>query len=220
MTRESDVLQFCWWCIRFHCARRILFTFGSGLVFLPKFPVGWMNLLLSIHLGISNFEVWVGMSPVSSCKANSFPFVVIHRIDQRSRFLWRNILFALTVHHHIGGSGFCHQRAITRGCVSSSCRHSTNRNALSSPRENFLKWLRECREAHDIEETQKVIPLICPETSGPWEDCVLKSTWSTSLNWSTFCFLLTCWVWVSESRTAPVSWRLVWFGFNIVFGCL
>ena len=46
----------------------------------------------------------------------------------------------------------------------------------------------------------------------PWEECVLVGTWSTSLNWSTFCFLVTCWVLVLESRTDPVSWWLVCSG--------
>ena len=84
------------------------------------------------------------MSPVSWGYANSFSFVIIHRIDQRSRSL-RDILFALTAHHQIGGSGFCHRRASTRGCVLSSFRHGTNHNALSSLRENTFKKKNGCQ---------------------------------------------------------------------------
>ena len=59
--------------------------------------------------------------------------------------------FALTVHHQMSGSGSCHSRAITRGCVLSSHRHGTNHNALCGLRENtfhpereiLLKWLPE-----------------------------------------------------------------------------
>ena len=63
MIRESYVLQFWWWCIQFSWAKRILFTFESSLLFLPKFPVGLINLLLSLHLGIFNFGVWARTTP-------------------------------------------------------------------------------------------------------------------------------------------------------------
>ena len=53
----------------------------------------------------------------------------------------------------------------------------------------------------------------------PWEERVLVGTWSTSFNWSTFCFLVTCWVLVLESQTPQVSLWLVWLGLNIVFVC-
>ena len=52
----------------------LFFTFCSGLVFLHKFLVDQINLLLSIHLGISYFQVWVGMSPVSLSSATYFFF--------------------------------------------------------------------------------------------------------------------------------------------------
>ena len=68
--------------------------------------------------------------------------------------------------HQIGGSGFGHRRTITRGCVLSSSRHGTNHKALSSLKdETFEMAARTCRKAHDVEQTQKVIPLNSPETS-------------------------------------------------------
>ena len=66
------------------------------------------------------------------------------------------ILFALTVHHQIGRSSFCHRRPITRGCVLSSFRHGTNHKALSSLREKtFEMAARTHRKAHDVEKKHR-----------------------------------------------------------------
>ena len=101
------------------------------------------------------------MSPVSWVQANSFSFVVIHRNDSRSRTLWRDFNIALTVHHQIGGSGFCHRRAFFWIGVLSSFRHGTRHNMFSVLRERKFSEMaaRICRKAHDIE------PLISRETS-------------------------------------------------------
>ena len=132
-----------------------------------QFPVGQSNLFLSIDLGISNYEFWVGVSPVFWGWANSFSFVVIPRIDQRCRTLWRDFLFALTVLHQIGASGFCHPRAFFWIGLLSSFRHGTRHNRLSVLRERKFSRMaaRICRKAHDIEQTQEVIPFISRETS-------------------------------------------------------
>ena len=53
--------------------------------------------------------------------------------------------------------------ATTRGYVMSSFWHGTNHNALSGLREKMAARI--FRKAHDIEQTQKVIPLIFWETS-------------------------------------------------------
>ena len=45
---------------------------------------------------------------------HQFPEATPTLFCQRSRSLWRDFSFALTVHHQIGGSGFCHRRSITR----------------------------------------------------------------------------------------------------------
>ena len=50
----------------------------------------------------------------------------------------------------------------------------------------------------------------------PWEECVLVGTQSTSLNCSTFCLLVTCWVLMLESTIATASWWLVCLGWTLL----
>ena len=50
----------------------------------------------------------------------------------------------------------------------------------------------------------------------PWEGCVLVGTWSTSLNWSTFCFLSIVGVLVLESKTAPICKCLICSGWTLL----
>ena len=92
------------------------------------------------------------------------------QVDKRCRSLWRDILFARTLHHQIGRLSFCHRRRITRGHVLSSFRHGTNHKVLSGLREKtFHMAARTCRKTHGIKQTQNVIPLISRETSfGSW----------------------------------------------------
>ena len=78
--------------------------------------------------------------------------------------MWLDILFALTVHYQIGGSGFCHWRVVTRGRVLSSLRHGTKHNALS--RLKLSKWLpQHVEKLMILNKQQKVIPLISREIS-------------------------------------------------------
>ena len=127
-----------WWaCSKFPCAWRIFFTLFGGLILLPQFPGGLENLLLSIHLRIIDFQFRINALPVSWCQADSFSFIVIHRIDTRSQTWWGSFLLALAVHHQIHRSSFCCRWAIVRGCFRSSFRHGTNHNVLSNLREIF-----------------------------------------------------------------------------------
>ena len=92
------------------------------------------------------------------CGLDKLPLVDTHGTIQLryTRLFWRDILFALTVHHQIGSSGFCHQRSITRGCVLSSFRHDTNHTTLSNLRERtFQMAAGMCRKVHDIKQKTK-----------------------------------------------------------------
>ena len=110
---------------------------------LPQFPMTRLNLVL--------FEPEVLQFPED--RPTLFLLVVIHRMDWRSRSLWRDTFFALTAHHQIGGSDICHWRPTTRVWVLSSFRHGANHNALSGLRERTFEiaWTRICRKTHYVE---------------------------------------------------------------------
>ena len=113
----------------------------SSLEFDPfaTVPGGLENLLLSTHLRIFDFRFRITLLPVSWCLADSFSFIVIHRIDSRSRTWWRSFLLALAVHHQIQRCCFCCRWATVRGCFPSSFRHGTNHNVLSNLWERTLE---------------------------------------------------------------------------------
>ena len=251
----------------------------SSLEFDPfaTVPGGLENLLLSTHLRIFDFRFRITLLPVSWCLADSFSFIVIHRIDSISRTWWRSFLLALAVHHQIQRCCFCCRWATVRGCFPSSFRHGTNHNVLSNLWErtlengckntsrNTLHWTNtagdsihfsrnflwsECPRfgfcfqqiwfgflvpnwfcqtnnqpratlwVFDTCLTVRLRPLInilitaslsskMYNWDSPWEECVLVGTWSTSLNWSTSCRLLTFWV-------LALEWWLVCFGWTLL----
>ena len=117
------------------CKENSLHFFARVWSFCASFL--WARLTFSCRytweLSTSKFEPELPQFPLA--RPTLF-FCCRHlRIDQRSRSLWRDILFALILHHQIGKSGLCHRRPNTRGCVLSSIRHGTNHKALSGFRE-------------------------------------------------------------------------------------
>ena len=158
------------------------------------------------------------MSPISWGWANSFSFVVISRIDQRSRSLWRDILLVLAVHHQIHKCCFCCLWAIVRGCFLSSFRHGTNHKALSGLRKKTLEVATTIhREIHDVEQFLTHVSL--------WDFVLWLSFWSQlhclqnvqlRLSLRRMCVgsyvIHFTWVLVLESQTAQVSLCPVWLG--------
>ena len=151
------------------------------------------------------------MSPISWGWANSFSFVVIYRIDQRSRSLWRDILLVLAVHHQIHKCCFCCLWAIVRGCFLSSFRHGTITERCRAWERKLWKLLQPSIEkfmmlnsswhmshcgtssfGYHFDHNFNVFKM-CSWDS-PWEECVLIRMWSTSLG---------SWFWNHKLRKSP-----------------
>ena len=134
--------------------------------FCTRFLVAWRTFSSRLTWEFST-RFWVAGYPVW-CLSDSFSFIAILRLDQGSQTWWeKNLLLALSAHHQINSSCFCHRWAIVRSRVLSSLRHGTNRKALLWPeREKALEMAtRTHGETHYIEHTQWVLPLISRETS-------------------------------------------------------
>ena len=98
MVRVFHVSQF-WWC-KFRCAIGVrmfsLITVCLEKILPHQFPGCYWNILLSIHLRISDFWTWVGSHQFPAYYFDFFSFTEHPRIDKRYQTLWRHgLAFAI-----------------------------------------------------------------------------------------------------------------------------
>ena len=208
-----------WWkCNTCPCVRRVLFILHLGLILLHQIPGGLKNLLLTTHLRIFDpiFEspgIQFGACPTLFL---SLPFSGLTKDPKLGE---KNLLLALSAHHQINSSCFCHRWAIVRSRVLSSLRHGTNRKALSDLRERkLLKWPQEHMEKLIIlnihsgcfHSSPEKLPLVRMSAN-----CLLVSTylvwiWGSKLTLSNNKSIATLWEFghMSHRQTSSLNHHL------------